>query len=225
MRPFKQIFCSLVLCWIFLGSSLAGDSGAVTSGTYTYREQTGEEQVDYTWSLKKREDQVVISSIQPTKQFETVCSPHGETYYWSFIGENGEKMTASRSGDTLHLLGTVDGKEIRQEIPLDQRPWFQPLSFSLRTLAGSTKTAMEFWAIRPDTYEVVELTAEKKGCKTVEQETWTDDVCEVQVSKSGWMSSLWHASYWFRKSDGLFVEYRSVHGIPGTPETVIRLLQ
>ncbi len=46
----------------------------------------------------------------------------------------------------------------------------------------------------------------------------------VRLCAEGFRSLLWHGTYWYRKSDKLFLMYRSVQGSPGTPETVVELI-
>ncbi len=215
-----------VLCIILFAAALTTKSWAVAQDVYAYRERTGDEQqIDYTWSLEQRNELFIISSIQPKKHFQTVCTADGATLSWTVQKSNGERMTARREGNTVHLFGTMDGSTIDQKITIDARPWFQPLSFSLRSMATGIQTEQNFWIIRPDNFELVTLKAEKKDCQQSVIEDKMDDICEVEIKKSGWLGAFWHASYWFRKSDGLFVEYRGVHGLPGTSETIIELIQ
>ena len=47
---------------------------------------------------------------------------------------------------------------------------------------------------------------------------------KVVIRPDGLLGGLWRAEYWFRAEDGQFVRYRGTHGPPGTPETVISLL-
>ena len=217
---------SLVICMTLLVAAPTGKSWPMAQDVFVYRERTGDQQqIEYRWSLEQRNELFIISSIQPEKQFQTVCTADGATLSWSLQKSNGESMTAHREGNTMHLFGKMDGKTTDKDITIDDRPWFQPLSFSLRSMVTGTKTEQDFWIVRPDNFSLVVLKAEKNECRTAEINNKEEDICEVEIKKKGWLASFWHASYWFRKSDGLFVEYRSVHGLPGTSETVIQLIQ
>lgn len=46
---------------------------------------------------------------------------------------------------------------------------------------------------------------------------------KIEVHAKGFYSHFWHGTYWYRKSEKLFLMYRSVHGLPGTAETVVEL--
>lgn len=213
------------ICIALLAAIQVDKTWAAAQEVYIYREQTGDLQVDYTWRMEQRDDLFVISSIQPEKQFQTVCTADGATLSWTLQKSNGENLTARREKNSIHISGTIDGKATDQKIAIDARPWFQPLSFSLRSIATGTKAEEDFWIIRPDNFKVVALKAEKKECTAFEIYEKKDAICEVEIKKSGWLAPFWRASYWFRQSDGLFIKYRSVHGLPGTNETIIQLIQ
>ncbi len=192
---------------------------------FIYREQTGDEMHEYEWQLKRQGDQVVITSREPDKFFETTCAPDGSTLRWEYHAEDGSMVVAHRQGDTLIVERNGKGKQEKSAEKLDARPWYQPLSFSLRTVAAGEPQASSFWMIRPDTLELVALTAEKKKCRPVEVNQSAIPACEVEIRKEGLFASFWHASYWFRREDKQFVRYEAVHGGPGTPETVIQLVE
>ncbi|WP_028581326.1 hypothetical protein [Desulfogranum japonicum] len=195
------------------------------AGSFVYREQTGDTVHEYVWQLKHLGDQVVITSREPGKFFQTTCAPDGSTLSWEFKGNDGSRVIARRHGDKLIVERNGKGQKEESTETLDERPWYQPLSYSLRAVAEGEPAVSSFWMIRPDTLEVVSLTAEKKKCGTVEVNQGAVPACEVEIRKEGLFASFWHASYWFRQNDKQFVRYEAVHGAPGTPETVIQLVE
>jgi hypothetical protein len=47
----------------------------------------------------------------------------------------------------------------------------------------------------------------------------------VRVTLTGVRALVWRCTYTFRTSDDRMVSYRGVHGLPGTPETRIDLVE
>lgn len=192
---------------------------------YIYSEQTGDEQHNYTWEMEQRGNTYVITSISPEQTFTTLCSPDGSTMQWSFSTPAGDNITAEKEGDSIRLRGEKKGKSYDETIALDNNPWLQPLSFSLRPLVLENIKEKQFVMLRPDTLEGVYLKAVKKECSTVTIAGREEQACKVEVKKAGMLAPFWHVSYWFRKSDGMFVQYKGVHGLPGTPETLVQLAE
>jgi hypothetical protein len=75
-----------------------------------------------------------------------------------------------------------------------------------------------FWLVRPVDLKVVKMKAsfskKRSDAKTI----------TLKIAPVGMLSILWKAYYSYRESDGTFVQYRSIHGPPGTPETVVNLI-
>lgn len=113
-------------------------------------------------------------------------------------------------------------RELIRKIEIDDAPWFQALSYSLRQFISSRETEMEFWHIRQDTLEPVKLSARKLQ-KEMETKCNGEPAAEVEIRPVGMLGRFWHASYWFRKKDNVFCRYEGRHGIWGAPLTVISL--
>ena len=50
------------------------------------------------------------------------------------------------------------------------------------------------------------------------------EAMRVKVSPWGLLSLFWSSLYWYRSSDGTFVRFEGVRGLPGTPKTVVELI-
>ncbi len=122
-------------------------------------------------------------------------------------------------------LAMVDGERFNViVVPANERPWFQPLSYSLRCMVARQQQQASFWTIRPDTLEPLTLKAERDGSGQLPQTSGPALMASRMIIRlDGLMSALWSAEYWFRQGDNLFVHYRGIHGPPGTAETVISL--
>lgn len=155
---------------------------------------------------------------------DNICNRFGATSYWHAEFGGSTEISAKRRGNTIELRGRFKGEYVDRSIRIDERPWFQPLSYSLRSLSeSSAPVTVRFWTIRADTLELVNMEAEVQGIESIQISGKDVEALRVEIRKSGYLSIFWSADYWFRTRDHIFVQYRGTHGLPGTPETLITL--
>ena len=218
--PFQAI---LPLCLALLFMAVASPAAPV----FRYLEQTGTDSFIFTWRLERERDTATLSVVQRqgSETFLSRNTAAGETLAWQYVHQPDTDVRAEREDDRIRLSGRFQGKTVDEVHAIDDRPWFQPLSFSLRPLALDGQATAEFWTIRVDTLELVAMRAEAAGREemdTVRGPRLT--AARVVIRPDGLLGRLWRAEYWFRAEDGQFIRYRGTHGPPGTPETVISLL-
>jgi hypothetical protein len=46
----------------------------------------------------------------------------------------------------------------------------------------------------------------------------------VKITLTGFRAHLWKALYWFRAGDHVMLKCRAVYGLPGTPATILELV-
>jgi hypothetical protein len=189
---------------------------------YTFLETTGSDESSHTWLIQPVGGYIETLWISPDTTFSNRCDKTGNTLRWRILSEEAD-ITAQRVGNYIQLDGTRDGKTIRQNVKIDDSPWYQSLSYALGAFSQSRRDSVKFWIVRPDNLDVVKMRATRIG----EEEVTTDKglvlTRKVKISANGFLSHFWKAFYWFRESDGLFVRYRGVNGLPGTPSTTIQL--
>ena len=189
-----------------------------------YREQTGESSFTFLWRSEQDRAGVTITQDQGDETYSSVCTPEGTTLSWRYIRRPDTDVRAERIGDRIQLSGRLAGKVIDQSRAIDSRPWYQPLSFSLQRMMARDAQTATFWTIRPDTLEIIAMKAEKFGSERLPGGDSSQTADKVVIRLDGLLSGVWHADYWFRQSDNLFVGYRGTHGPPGTAETSINLI-
>ena len=196
------------------------------SQAFRYREQTGSDSFTFLWRAEQGRSAVTVTQDQGDESYSSVCTPEGATLSWHYLHAPDTDVRAERLGDRIHLSGRFKGKAIEQERPIDGRPWYQPLSYSLQRMVARDLQKAAFWTIRPDTLEVIAMKAEKTGSEqlAVGLPPVSQGADKVVIRLEGLLSAMWQAEYWFRKSDNLFVQYRGTHGPPGTAETAINLI-
>jgi hypothetical protein len=210
---------------LLIGCTLAALAGSVFSEDvrkYTFTEHTGAAQSSHTWTIQHTVKGMEIRWISPDKSFFNRCDEEGNTVEWR-LRDSTEDITARRSGNLITLAGSRAGKKIQKDISIDKSPWFQPISYALGRFSQSHLDTVAFWTIRPDNLDVVKLLATRGG----EDQLTTRDgpllARKIRISLDGILSHFWTANYWFRDSDGLFIRYEGVNGLPGTPITTIQL--
>jgi hypothetical protein len=222
----KGVFQSLAFAWAFLPmhTSLAFSAGDVPSGILTYQERQGDHRLAFHWQAEDMGRYVLVSVSEQHKGFENFCDTKGWTVRWKMFddGENS-RIEVKREGNELIIDGIRKAKFYHETVNIDDRPWFQPLSFSLRTFLDSPEQAITFWTVRADTIEPVPLEAKKLGSDEIIIEGKNVSADKIEVRAEGFYSSFWHGTYWYRRGDHLFMMYRSVQGLPGTAETVVTL--
>lgn len=214
--------------WMIVSSliCLLGIAGAegIPEKSYKYQEEVGDKVIPFSWEIKESEGQVLVTVYEKDKSFFNVCSDDGVTTKWRFYHRAKHDIVVRRQGNQLYVTGTKEGDSYKKTFEIDGRPWFQSLSYSLGNFLRSEEKTIQFWTVRADSLEPIVLKASKKAEEPFVFKGSTIAAQKIEVRASGFYSPFWHGSYWFRKSDQLFLMYRSVHGLPGTEETVVTLL-
>lgn len=221
MRSF--VHCFLVSVILVLCSSQL-DANECLTDTYTYRERVGEVEKTFSWRLEMKGQMRNVLVYDQGISFINSCLADGSTSYWQLEEGDNHKIVAKRHGNKLSISGIRDGELYDEIIELDERPWYQPLSYSLRGFLHSDKESVSFWTLRVDTIEINSLRATKKGEEEILVNGTKTLARKVELRAEGFYSHFWHGTYWYRKSDDIFLRYQSVHGPPGTAETVVELI-
>ncbi len=222
---FSALNCVLITFLLVFSSSTL-QAKEIAGGIYSYNETVGEISAPFYWIVEERKQQKIISIHEEGKSFINFCSGDGRTWEWQLIdSDNEHNIVAKRVGNELKITGICNGKNCDKTMQLDERPWYQPLSYSLRNFLQSDKKSISFWTIRADTLEVTTMKVEKQSEDAILIKEKKVPALKVELRAEGFYSHFWHGTYWYRKSDNLFLMYRSVHGPVGTPETIVKLMQ
>ncbi len=198
---------------------------SIPQGIFGYQEKVGDTIHSFNWQAEENDSGISITVQEDDKTFYNLCTANGDTLMWRILVEGKHNISAVRKGDTLHIEGTRFGNEYNKKVAIDKRPWYQPLSFSLGSFLNSSEEKTSFWVIRADKIEVIALTAEKLGVEDITFDGVSVPAQKVEIRADGFYSKFWHATYWYRKSDNLFLRYQSTHGLPGTDETIVELVE
>jgi hypothetical protein len=177
----------------------------------------------FTWSHLSIGGEEVIEVKEKDAIFVNHCDRFGKTHAWEFQKGSETAGHVVRDGNVMRIAGVSRGKSIDSVQTIDERPWFQALSFSLRSFLDSHETKVSFWTIRSDNLEIVPMQAEKGEFEEIVVAGKKVLAQKVQLRREGFLAAFWQATFWFRKDDRVFVRYQGVHGSPGSDETVVQL--
>ncbi len=191
---------------------------------YRYQQQTGS-QIDYfDWHLS-RSATLHLQTRQQMELTETRFNNDLSTLSWKIQNSNSKTdLMVERRGNTLVMQGIFKGKVVNQEEPIDEAPWYQALSVSLRQFTDHEKKTIHFWSIRPDTLDVHRLQVTRQKNTLIDIGNDSESTIQLKIQPTGWRAPFWSANYWLREQDGVFLRYQSRSGPPGAPVTSITIV-
>lgn len=216
-----------ILLIAFLATFNAPPAAAsLLMGSYHYLEKKDTTYSKIKWTLEK-EDYYKLTVIKQQEEFVCLCNEHFDTYQWEAKKPyTRTHVTATRKDNLIFIEGAFDGKEIKKEIRIDNAPWYQAMTLSLRRLVTSKEKSVEFWTIRFDNLSPYKMKAKNNFRDRISLYGTEDmEVEKVKVSLMGFKAMFWNCSYWFRKQDGLFVRFEGRGGPPDYPKTIIELAE
>lgn len=193
--------------------------------SHRYRQQTGAKVEFFDWLLEKPGN-FHLAAISDTETHRTILDSNLQTQSWTLaIPSTQTTIEARREGNRIFLTGRRRGQPIQEELLVDDAPWYQSMSLSLRGFLASPRTSMEFWTLRPDELKLLKLRVEKKGLETVRIAGRPTEAQRLEIRLTGLGALLGHSLYWFRPGDDLFLKYHGPTGMPGLVTTTITLDQ
>ena len=215
----RGVFCGLLLVVILTINVFAAEK------MLSYEETTGDKTIVSKWVVKSSADSYEVIAKSPGEYHRVVCTRDYSTNSWEYQQEEaGTDLRARWEKDLLIIRGMHNKKVVQKEIELHQLPWFQFVEFSLADFIQSDKDKTEFWIIQPYNLKHYKMVAIKERTEMIVVADQEVEAIRVKVTLPGIASIFWSARYWYRKSDGVYLRYEGVRGGPGTPKTVVELI-
>ncbi len=136
---------------------------------------------------------------------------------------NNIDLSAIKDGKSITVIGNAADNIIDKTIKIDENPWKQSMSYSLSEFALGESEKIEFWIVRMDKFKSVKMQAEKDNIEDITINGKLFHTVKVKISSAGVLSKLWHGYYWYQVSDGLFLRYEGLNGLPGSTKTIIEI--
>lgn len=213
--------CAFLLCGLFM---IPTQGGGTVSEHHLYRKTTGSESFLFNWRLERGEEIRLITDFQQERDVTRINSELA-TRSWSVKDpSNNTDMSVSRRQNQLIMRGLFKGKKLEKVVTINDSPWYQALSISLRQFTNPNNTGREFWSIRPDTLDVHRLEVILAGEEAIDLDGTATPAIKLKIQLPGFKAMLWSCHYWLRKTDGLFIRYEGPSGPPGWPDTIVELI-
>ncbi|MFO7714527.1 hypothetical protein [Desulfosarcina sp.] len=186
-----------------------------------YREVTGESVKEVSWRLRKGA-LLVLTYSSPVERHVTTTGPDYDTRHWQVVAENGQTdLSAERMNHTIVVHGRFEGSPVDKRLEIDDSPWYQATSLSLREMVSSDDTERVFWTIRSDTLTAHKIRAIKKGVETIDLDGNRKELLRIRLTLLGMLAPFWKSDYWFAAPEGIFYRFKGPSGPPGSPMTVV----
>lgn len=223
MTKSKHFLLALALVAISLKFSTAALAMPPFFAPGRYLETTGKKQK--TFDLTLHQTPTLTLTYQDDSEYcLTTFDPDLATRRWHLASADLQtRIEAVRRNETLTIEGVLSGQNFMRTHNLGDLPWYQALSVSLLAIIEHPNGPREFWILRPDTLDLHRMQVSELNEDDLELEGQVIPTWRLTIRLTGWQSYLWHAQYWLRQTDGRFVKYEGVSGLPGTPTTVIIL--
>ena len=207
---------------LFLGSM-----STFAEPTLLYRDTTGSvEIIIHIWKDILPEGSLINSLLSDGDVHRVQLDESNATVRYQFASPvRGTAYTARREGNELLLQGTFRGASFSRRIAINANPWLESMEWSLAdyALSGSMQPLV-FWVVNPFEAQAYELQAIGENPENVMDNGQSFPALRVRVRPTGLLAPFWSTLYWFRPSDGRFLRYEGVRGLPGTPKTVVELM-
>lgn len=133
------------------------------------------------------------------------------TIQWE-VKDTAEQIqySATRSGNNLYMDGKIKDKSIKKEIPIDSDPFYYNPKLGLRFFVESGKQSATFWAMRHDNMDVYKMKAVNKGIEIINVNGKKVEAVRVEWSALSGLSKYFNRTYWFRRSDNVYVKQKVI---------------
>ncbi|MDP8267614.1 MAG: hypothetical protein P9L97_02685 [Candidatus Tenebribacter davisii] len=190
--------------------------------THEYKISSGDEIYYSSFSIDNRDSEIRYIYQHGPEEQVNYYTLDGTTKKFTFQDSTKNiNLSAVREGEKIIITENTGTKVTDTIVSLDKSPWQQSMSYSLSEFALSNADKTQFWIIRLDKFKGEKMQAIKDVTEDIVIDNKLYDAIKIKISASGLRSKFWHGYYWFRTSDGLFLRYEGLNGLPGSTKTII----
>jgi hypothetical protein len=212
----------LLAVWLCSQAAASPPTAGLREERYHYQEVTGAAVRKVTWALDKSK-QFTLTYTSPDERHTTTVDPGYDTRRWQVVTENGEtRFVAERIGRHIQVRGMFKGEPVDKRLEIDDGPWYQATSLSLRGMVAADDPERVFWTIRFDTLTAHKIRAINKGMESVESDGGQKELLRIRLTLPGMLAPFWKSDYWFSLPEGIFFRFEGPSGPPGSPMTVVK---
>lgn len=222
VRAFKRRLAAAAAVLLLHGHALCAEKALLLREREADREVTIRE-----WTEDSPEG-ALLRSRSSTGDEETVWVDDSFAARRTWFVRPGARsdFQAVRQGNTIRIHGTVGGRRVERVQAIDGRPWLGLVELSLVDFVLSERTgSLSFWVIDSSTGNAHRLSVQKDGRESIVIAGTRVEAVRLRMTVPGLPALFWSAAWWFRASDGMFVKYEMARGMPGTPKTLLELIE
>ena len=208
----KKIFLLLLIC--VLGSALFAER--------TWVKETKEGTVTEHWYDRTKTadgDNLKIETVSEDGTIVLVVRPDGQATYIQETGKKGQ-YTITRSGDTLTVNSTWNGKKTDGTVLVKKTGWYGTVEQAIKVFQAEKKDKLVMLLVNPvDPKTTTEMQFIRQGNEQLDGTETT----KVKMCMTGALAAIWSANYWILE-DGSTYRFEGDQG-PGTKKMVIESIK
>ncbi len=159
---------------------------------------SGEVKITINWEVE--------NSVKSGTQTSTLDARYA-TLRWKVTAPNEHTdYVGERKDNVLLIKGTHNDKPVDKRIEIDDLPFFSNPTIGLEEFVRTGKKKMNFRTLRPDNLSQYKMKAKNQGEQTITVGDKPVEVIQVKWGLTGLRSKFYSQTYWFRKSDGVFIK-------------------
>ena len=213
MRIMRHYLWSAVGCWLLCtGGAQAANHFKIIR---QYVENNGSKTFQVTWELSQCDTLVLVYKTD-LETHRTQTNGMLATISWSMMNASGQHdVKAVRDDNTIVIRGIYGGQRVDKTITIDDAPWFQATSLSLRALVQSPEKEIVYWSVRPETLKAYKLKAVEKGSEAIQVGGRNVQTVKIEARLTGWLAPFWKSTYWYDDRDGYLLKFESAADAQG----------
>ena len=210
-----KIKMSLMIGFLLLSLIMA--SAQEISIEYVYERITGDK-TNITEVSCLKDGNALTETYSLDNENCTINMTPDNTMFWEG-NKNGVPFRAVYESSRIVL--SANGRE---KIFDAEYPWIQSFNFGFVSFILGEEKEIIFTSVRPTDFKSFKMRTEKEEYEEIKIGNKVYKTIKAKVSLTGLLSGFWSAEYWYRLEDGIMVKYEAVEGGPGTPKTMVSLL-
>jgi hypothetical protein len=207
---FPLAFALLALAASGLSAQAAGTQAAGTQTVVRkYAEARGAVVTTVEYRIFRDGQSILLSSIGVDSADEIRWTPGSGTTDWHLSdSKTGDDLRAQRSGNMIHVTGTLKNRPVDRQVKVDGAPWYQDFGPLMEELLPAGSSQKEFWVLDPADLAAHKMQVRRTGTERVTVRGTAVDAAKIHFSPAGALAPFWGADFWYRQGDGLWVTSR-----------------
>ena len=199
-----------MLALLFLAaSSLSAQIAGTQTLARKYTEARGAVVTTVEYRISRDGQSILLSTLGGDSTDEIRWTAGSGTMDWHLKdSKTGDDLRARRSGDIIHVTGTLKSRPVDRQVKVDGAPWYQVFGPLMEELLPASSAQREFWVLDPADLAPHKMQVRRAGTERVMVRGTAVDAAKVHFSPAGALAAFWGADFWYRQADGLWVTSR-----------------